>query len=34
VAQVDFIDVSKRYGDTGAVHNVDLTVENLSLIHI
>jgi len=32
VAQVDFIDVSKRYGDTGAVHNVDLTVENSELL--
>jgi len=32
VAQVDFIDVSKRYGDTGAVHNVDLTVDNSELL--
>ncbi len=32
MAQVDFIDVSKRYGDTGAVHNVDLTVDNSELL--
>jgi multiple sugar transport system ATP-binding protein len=28
VARVDFLDVSKRYGDTGAVHDVNLTVED------
>jgi multiple sugar transport system ATP-binding protein len=28
VGRVDFIDVSKHYGETGAVHNVDLTVED------
>lgn len=32
MAQVDFIDVSKRYGDTGAVHNVDLAVQDSELL--
>jgi multiple sugar transport system ATP-binding protein len=32
VARVEFLDVSKRYGDTGAVHNVNLTVEDGELL--
>ncbi len=32
MARVDFIDVSKQYGDTGAVHNVNLMVQDSELL--
>jgi multiple sugar transport system ATP-binding protein len=32
VARVEFLDVGKRYGDTGAVHDVNLTVEDGELL--